>query len=136
MNEYLKSVFAVFIGGFAGSLARLTVGLSTEYLVGDGWPLGTVLVNTSGSFILGFLTAQGMTRFPAWSRLGMTTGFLGSFTTLSAISLDVAVPLAQHGAAGLLIMGPYAVGSAVIGVVAAIAGLRLGAPSSAEKVSS
>jgi len=60
-------------------------------------------------------------------RLGVTTGFLGAFTTLSAISLDVAVPFIRHGVGPLIVMGSYAVGSIIMGLVCAIAGLRLGA---------
>lgn len=126
MKQHLKPALAVLIGGFLGSLARLLASLGTEYLTGDDWPLGTLLVNVSGSFALGYLTANGMRLLPAWTRLGITTGFLGAFTTLSAISLDVALPLAQSDGLKLMSIGPYAIGSAIIGVVAAIVGLRLG----------
>jgi CrcB protein len=126
VKQHLKPAIAVLIGGFLGSLARLLASLGTEYLTGDSWPLGTLLVNVSGSFALGYLTANGMGLLPAWTRLGITTGFLGAFTTLSAISLDVAMPLAQGDGLKLMSIGPYAVGSAIIGVVSAIVGLRLG----------
>ncbi len=123
----MKSVFAVFIGGLAGSAARIGISLVAGQINDYWWPYPTLLVNLVGSFVLGFLIGHGMTSVPAWLRLGVTTGFLGAFTTLSAISLDVAVPIVRHGVGPLIVMGSYAIGSIIMGLVSAIVGLRLGA---------
>jgi CrcB protein len=123
----VKSVLAVFIGGLAGSAARIGITLVAGKINDYWWPYPTLLVNLVGSFVLGFLIGHGMRSVPAWLRLGVTTGFLGAFTTLSAISLDVAVPIVRHGIGPLIVMGSYAIGSIILGLVSAMVGLRLGA---------
>lgn len=127
MHTSVKSVLAVFIGGLAGSASRIGITLVAGKINDYWWPYPTLLVNLVGSFVLGFLIGHGMTSKPAWLRLGVTTGFLGAFTTLSAISLDVAVPIVRHGVGPLIVMGSYAIGSIIMGLVSAIVGLRLGA---------
>jgi len=127
VNTSVKSVLAVFIGGLAGSAARIGITLVAGQIDDYWWPYPTLLVNLVGSFVLGFLIGHGMNSVPAWLRLGVTTGFLGAFTTLSAISLDVAVPIVRHGVGPLIVMGSYAIGSIILGLVSAIVGLRLGA---------
>lgn len=122
-----KSLVAVFLGGLLGSASRIGITLIAGRIEDYWWPYPILFVNLVGSFVLGFLVGRGMGKTPAWLQLGITTGFLGAFTTLSAISLDVAVPAVRHGIAPLLVMGSYAVGSIVLGLVSAIAGLRLGA---------
>ena len=127
MHTSVKSVLAVFIGGLAGSAARIGITLVAGQIDDYWWPYPTLLVNLVGSFLLGLLIGHGMNSVPAWLRLGVTTGFLGAFTTLSAISLDVAVPIVRHGVGPLIVMGSYAIGSIILGLVSAIVGLRLGA---------
>ena len=124
--ETLKAFIAVFVGGIAGSATRLFVDLGVTHFIGDWWPYGILVINLTGSFLMGFFVGHGMSSRPAWARMGLTTGFLGSYTTLSAISLDVAVPIIRHGFSGFLVMAPYAVGSIVLGVVVAVWGLRVG----------
>ncbi len=131
MHTSLKSVLAVFVGGLLGSSARVVITLVAGQIDDYWWPYPTLVINLIGSFALGYIVARGMPSVPAWMRLGVTTGFLGAFTTLSAISLDVAVPIVRHGVGPLVVMGTYAVGSIVMGLVFAIAGLRLGARRSA-----
>ncbi|MCC6494717.1 MAG: fluoride efflux transporter CrcB [Propionibacteriaceae bacterium] len=54
-------------------------------------PLGTLLVNIVGSFLLGLLTGWWMFRTgdPGW-KLVLGTGFLGGFTTFSTASVEAA----------------------------------------------
>ena len=125
--DTLKAFFAVFVGGLLGSASRLLVDLGITSFAGDWWPYGILAINLTGSFAMGYVVGHGFGHIPAWARMGITTGFLGSYTTLSAISLDVAVPIIRHGVGGLALMAPYAIGSIILGVVAAVWGLRLGA---------
>jgi len=127
VHTSLKSVLAVFVGGLVGSAARIGITLVAGQIDDRWWPYPTLLVNLIGSFVLGYLVARRLSSVPAWMRLGFTTGFLGAFTTLSAISLDVAVPIVRYGAVPLVVMASYAIGSIIMGLVCAIAGLRLGA---------
>lgn len=126
MNQSLKALLAVFVGGLAGSAARFAVDLSVTGLLSEWWPYGIFVINLTGSFAMGYFVGYGFSSWPAWLRLGATTGFLGSYTTLSAISLDVAVPIVRHGISGAAVMLPYAIASIVLGMVVAVWGLRLG----------
>lgn len=122
----LATLFAVFVGGVVGSSARLAVEFALESVSTDGWPYGILVANLVGSFAMGWAVGVGFARIPAWARTGLTTGVLGSFTTLSAISLDLAAPVLQHGVAGLAVVAPYAIGSIFGGLLVALWGLRLG----------
>jgi CrcB protein len=126
VNQSLRAFLAVFVGGLAGSALRFIIDVSVTEFAGEWWPYGILVVNLTGSFAMGYIVGHGFGSWPAWLRLGSTTGFLGSYTTLSAISLDVAVPIIRHGVAGVAVMLPYAIGSIILGVVAAVWGLRLG----------
>jgi CrcB protein len=75
---------------------------------------------------MGYVVGHGFGRWPAWLRLGVTTGFLGSYTTLSAISLSVVLTVNTGGLDGVGIAALYATASIVLGVTVALWGLRLG----------
>ena len=78
---------AVALGGAAGSLARWQLGIWLR--AAGGFPYATLLVNVSGSFLIGLLAAYCAKQTPAeWLRLGLMTGVLGGFTTFSAFSLE------------------------------------------------
>jgi CrcB protein len=113
----------VFVAGIAGTGARLLLDLAIPVSPG-GVPVSTLLINTAGSFALGVFVAAVPHRAPEWLRAGATTGLLGSFTTFSAVTV-AAVALTGSGllpgAAILLAI------SVVAGVLAALAGIALGA---------
>lgn len=92
------------------------------------WPWTTFGVNVIGSFCLGALVAGLARRGPDTGRrrllrLGLGTGLIGGFTTYSAFMIEVEGLLS--GGAEALGLG-YAVGSVVLGVVAAAGGLFVG----------
>ena len=120
MNAYL----IVALGSALGGALRLGVTTCCGRLWGTGWPLGTFLVNVSGSFAIGlivaWLTSPGRLS-PAWL-LFLTTGVLGGFTTFSAFSLDVAM-LYERGHLGLAAL--YVGGSVALSIGAAFLGLAL-----------
>ncbi len=82
-------MIAVFIGCGLGGAARFAIArcLSNQFFLAV--PAGTLLVNVTGSALLGFLFAlfQGISVPPAL-RLFFTTGFLGGFTTFSTYALE------------------------------------------------
>lgn len=81
-------LFAIALGGAAGSVARYGIG-SFFNRDGGAFPIGTLIVNVIGSFLLGFLV-----RWFAEStmsnelRAGLMVGFCGGFTTFSTFSLE------------------------------------------------
>lgn len=93
---------------------------------GDGvFPVGTMVVNLSGSFLLGVLTGlalyHGVGDVP--KRI-VGTGLLGAYTTFSTFSLET-IALAEAGESNLAVRN--AVSSVLAGSLAAAAGWGLAA---------
>ena len=113
------------IGGFAGAIARYVVDGAVADRTGGGLPWGTLVVNLSGSFLLGFLFAMTTERaiLPADVRGPVMIGFIGAYTTFSTFMLE-SWRLVETGAwpAALANLG----GSLALGLVAVVAGLTLG----------
>lgn len=118
------NALAVFLGGGAGSLLRYGVGLAAVRLFGAGYPLGTLLANVAGSFLLGLLARFGLEgRVSQPARLALTTGLCGGFTTYSTFNLEAMSMLAEgHLAKG----GGYMLLTLVLCAVAGAAGMWLG----------
>lgn len=88
----------IAIGGAVGAISRFAVIRYIAPVMGDRFPLGTLLVNVSGSFLIGVcyvVLDEKLAASPEWRLLTMT-GFLGAFTTFSTFSLD-ALALWNHG---------------------------------------
>ena len=90
----MNPALAVAAGGALGSLARfyIVVGLKQ---IDQAFPWGTLLVNVAGSFLIGAIWAWFLDRpdTPEWVRVGLMTGVMGGFTTLSSISLETVLML-------------------------------------------
>lgn len=89
--------FAVFIGGGIGSVARWMLGMRFNTATVSILPLGTLLANTIGAFIIGAALAW-FSRHPQWDpqwKLLVTTGFCGGLTTFSTFSAEVVAFLQQ-----------------------------------------
>jgi len=95
MNAYLL----VGLGGAIGAMARYAAGSAVGTFWRDPFPLGTLLINVSGSLAMGLLVGWFARTLPLWQneiRLFVAVGVLGGFTTFSAFSLD-AVTLIERG---------------------------------------
>lgn len=123
MPTLVKPLLAVIAGGALGTGLRLAVDTALPH-GGAEFPLGTLLVNLAGAFLLGLLVARAWPVAPDWLRAGLGAGLLGSFTTFSALALS-AVELTRAGAVGAA-AASLAV-SIVGGLAAAALWLRLGA---------
>jgi CrcB protein len=77
------------MGGGAGSLARYVAGTLIARRFGGLFPLGTLLVNVTGSFLIGLLMTLLTERLPHpnW-RLLLVVGFLGGYTTFSSFEWE------------------------------------------------
>ena len=84
-------LLAVALAGGVGAAARLVVDGVARSLVPARWPVGTALINVSGSLLLGVVTGLVLAGVldPVW-RAVLGTGVLGGFTTFSAFSLETA----------------------------------------------
>lgn len=81
----MRTIIAVGLGGFAGSVLRYGVSRAMANVPGGGLPLGTLVVNILGCLLLGLLTGI-FDRHGSLSpdaRLFFTTGLCGGFTTFS-----------------------------------------------------
>jgi len=109
---------AVALGGGLGTLARVGALEATEHLP-QGEMLATLAANTLGALGLAFVLTRGLPEFPHWLRSGITVGFLGSYTTFSAIALLTVTETMAWG------LGYLAV-TLVAGIVAVLVGRALG----------
>jgi fluoride exporter len=108
----------VFLGAGIGGALRHGVNLAAGRLFGLGFPLGTLIVNVLGSFLMGALAGYFAFRpgIGQHVRLFLTTGILGGFTTFSAFSLDAALLIERnaYGAAAGYIAGSVAASIAAL----------------------
>lgn len=114
----------VFLGAGIGGMLRHGVNLASLRWLGPGFPYGTLAINIIGSALMG-LSVQIFATFSVSSqetRLFLTTGILGGFTTFSTFSLD-AVALWERGQ-HLAALG-YVLASLVVSIAALFLAMTL-----------
>ena len=86
----MAKLAAIAIGGAAGSVLRYGVSQGIHALVGRGFPWGTLVVNSLGSLLVGFLFVYLVERLAVSEvlRAALFIGLLGGFTTFSTFSLE------------------------------------------------
>ena len=112
----------VFLGGGLGAAIRHGMNLASARAFVTGFPYGTLLINITGSLVMGLTAAYFAFKGDAsqhW-RLFLATGVLGGYTTFSAFSLDAAL-LWERGAVGQA--AAYLAGSVVLAILGLFAGL-------------
>jgi len=117
----LINLIYVALGGAIGASLRYATGIAVVRMIGIGglWgmPLGVILVNIIGSFLMGvFVVAaaqRGLTHYGPF----VMTGVLGGFTTFSAFSLETVTLFerGQIGTAAVYVM--LSVGLSIVGLV-------------------
>ncbi len=122
----MQDILLVGLGGFGGANARYWLGSLFNRRFGTAFPFGTLFINVSGSFILGWflgLTSHGLLTDPAFRWL-IAVGFCGGYTTFSTFTYETLL-LLQAGrfwrAVGFNLLGSY-----LSGLAAAAVGLWLG----------
>jgi CrcB protein len=120
----LTQTLAVGLAGFVGAVARFLLGLSCARLFGPGFPIGTMIINLTGSFFLGWFATYSTTRAPISDtlRLAIGVGFVGAYTTFSTLTFDTHV-LWQRG--DIAKAAVNLVGSLALGMVAVHLGIAL-----------
>ena len=106
------------IGGILGANARYLVSVWAARRIGVSFPYGTLIVNLSGSLLLGFMATGivGMVAYEREVQLLVSVGFLGAYTTFSTFAFE-SVGLVRRRAFGLAIAN--VLGSTVLGLVGA-----------------
>lgn len=120
----MRKFIFISLGGAAGAICRYLLKSSSVFLNFGIFPLDTLVINISGSFLLAVLLTMAFEfwEFDADIRLGMASGFLGAFTTFSTLCRETAVLLEQGY---YQTAAAYIAFSAFLGLAAAYLGLIL-----------
>ena len=113
MDRYV----AILIGGGVGSLSRYIIGTLIAARLGSRFPYGTVFINITGSFLIGFAMTILTVRTdlnPNW-RLLLVVGFLGGYTTFSSYQWET-LSLVRDGNGWLGLLN--GLGSLIVGYIA------------------
>jgi CrcB protein len=80
----------ILLGGGAGSLLRFVASTAIMTRFGRSFPLGTMVINVTGSFVIGLLMTLFTERFQPYTnlRLLLVVGFLGGYTTFSSFEWE------------------------------------------------
>ncbi len=116
-------VLLLSLAGAVGALCRLVLDGAIRSQLGTRFPYGTMVINVSGSLLLGVLT--GLVLFhgapgPVQTVLG--TGFCGGYTTFSSASFETVRLVQERRVVAALLNGA---GMLLLTLLAAAAGLAL-----------
>jgi fluoride exporter len=120
----LLIVLCVAVGGLIGAPTRFLVDRFVADRVEVDFPLGTFVINISGSFLLGLLTGLDLAgHMPVLVKAAIGTGFCGAYTTFSTWSFET-VRLLEEGEFAEAITNAFV--SLAVGLAAAAGGIALG----------
>ena len=94
------NIFLIFLGSGIGGITRFGIANLIYFLFGRQFPLGTLIVNISGSFLMGLLFVLILDRahqIAPQLRAFLLIGFLGGYTTFSSFSIET-LNLFENGA--------------------------------------
>ena len=117
----MANYFIIGLGGFLGAVCRYIVALWIGQRWGRTFPLGTFVVNISGSFFIGLLMSLLTEKFMVnpQVRLFLVIGFLGAYTTFSTFEYETG-NLVKDGE------GLMALANVILSVTAGFVALKLG----------
>jgi CrcB protein len=117
----MTNIVIIAIGGALGAVTRYGIALWVGQRWGRSFPLGTFVINVSGSFLVGLLMTLLAERFtvnPQW-RLLLVVGFLGAYTTFSTFEYETGA-LLKDGE------WTFAMLNVILSVVMGFIGLKFG----------
>ena len=128
MSGALAALLICFAGGIGAALRLILDGL-IKARIRSGYPVGTTVINVTGSFLLGLLSGLAMSQaMPQQWQLVAGTGLLGGYTTFSTASFETVRLIEDHryvaaacNGLGMLIAGTAA---AALGFAAAFLIIR------------
>ena len=86
----MQTILWISIGAIVGANLRYFVGQSVAKLLSSSLPYGTLIINITGRFILGFFlvwTGERVRADPRW-RMLIAIGFCGGYTTFSSFAYE------------------------------------------------
>jgi CrcB protein len=120
----LREVLIVSLGAIVGANSRYLLSRYAAKLMGPVFPYGTLIINLSGSFIVGFFivwTSERVFIDARW-RLLVVVGFCGSFTTFSSYAYE---SMAYFEQGQWLLMWSNILSNNVLCLLAVLAGIAL-----------
>jgi CrcB protein len=123
-DSIVNDIFVISIGAIIGANARWIISRYAAKVLGPVFPYGTLLINVSGSFIVGFFMIWATERVlldPRW-RLLIVVGFCGAFTTFSSFAFETMAYFEQGQWA---LMSANFLSNNVLCLGAALAGMAL-----------
>lgn len=86
----MEKVLYVGIGGFIGAALRYLITIQSSKLIDSNFPLGTLIVNVVGGFLIGLIVELSLTTnlVSPNLKLFLTTGIMGGLTTFSTFSIE------------------------------------------------
>lgn len=91
MELHFQRLLAIALGGAAGAVCRYAVALACVYMFGPRFPIGILLVNVTGCFLIGLVMHDSLLtadRIGEMIHPALTVGFLGALTTFSTFGYD------------------------------------------------
>jgi len=118
-------ILSVAIGGAVGSILRYLISKYSQSFLGISFPIGTLLVNLIGTFLIGFFFSYLVEKIAInpYVRGMLITGFLGGFTTFSTFSYE-SLTLLREGELLKFIL--YFVGTNLLGISGTFLGYKIG----------
>ena len=120
MNEIL----VISLGAILGANARWVISRYAARILGPIFPYGTLVINVSGSFVVGFFMIWATERVlldPRW-RLLVVVGFCGAFTTFSSFAFET---MAYFEQGQWLLMSANFLSNNLLCLAAVLAGMAL-----------
>ena len=120
----LSDILIISIGAIFGANCRWLISRWAAKFIGPVFPFGTLFINLSGSFIVGFFmiwSTQRVLLDPRW-RLLIVVGFCGAFTTFSSFAFET---MAYFEQGQWMMMAANFVANNLLCLAAALTGMAL-----------
>ena len=120
--KILLDLLLIASGGAVGAITRYLIHIGSLKLFGENFPIGTLVVNVVGCFLIGWFVGCGQSESQKWA-LAFGFGFLGSLTTFSTFGIETI----QYAEAGRAVTSFLSVSAnLLLGLVAVMLGMWFG----------
>jgi len=123
-DSIVNEILVISLGAILGANARWVISRYAARILGPVFPYGTLVINVSGSFVVGFFMIWATERVlldPRW-RLLVIVGFCGAFTTFSSFAFET---IAYFEQGQWLLMSANFLSNNILCLAAVLAGMAL-----------